>query len=59
VGLGAVIMGLILRWTSYRTMFLCLALDGLLAFVYYYEVVLKRERRELQAEIQVQDLTQE
>ena len=58
VGLGAVTMGLLLRWTSYRAMFLCLALDGLMAFCYYYEVVLKRERRQLQGGIRAQDLTQ-
>ncbi len=48
VGLGAVILGLILRWTSYRTMFLCLALDGLMALCYYYGFVLKGERLKLQ-----------
>jgi len=48
VGLGAVIMGVVLRFTSYRTMFLCLALNALMAFCYYYFLVLKREKTETQ-----------
>jgi MFS family permease len=35
-GLGPVIMGIILRLTSYPTMFLCLALTGLINLNYFY-----------------------
>ena len=55
MGLGAIIMGVILRFTSYRTMFLCLALNALMAFFYYYGFVLKRERRKLQGGTHVRD----
>lgn len=36
VGLGAVIMGVILRFTSYPIMFLCLALTGIINLNYFY-----------------------
>jgi MFS family permease len=36
IGLGPMIMGVILRLTSFPTMFLSLALTGLLGFVYFY-----------------------
>jgi predicted MFS family arabinose efflux permease len=42
VGLGAVIMGIILRWTNYRVMFLCLAFVGVIAFLYFNFFVRKR-----------------
>ena len=35
VGMGPVIMGLILTWTSYRVMFLSLALVGVVNFLYF------------------------
>ncbi|HSB06080.1 MAG TPA: MFS transporter [Thermodesulfobacteriota bacterium] len=41
-GLGPVIMGIILRWTSYSTMFLCLALTGMINLVYFYFFVRKK-----------------
>ncbi|OGP89441.1 MAG: hypothetical protein A2157_13320 [Deltaproteobacteria bacterium RBG_16_47_11] len=43
VGLGAVIMGLVLCWTSYQVMFLCLALIGLINFLYFILFVRKRK----------------
>jgi len=36
LGLGPMIMGVILRLTSFPTMFLCLALTGLFGFIYFY-----------------------
>lgn len=44
VGLGAVIMGIILRFTNYPTMFLCLALTGIINLNYFYFIVRKRKR---------------
>jgi predicted MFS family arabinose efflux permease len=35
-GMGSVIMGVILQVSSYRTMFLCLALTGVLNFVFFF-----------------------
>ena len=43
VGLGAVIMGIILRFTSYLTMFLCLALTGIINLNYFYFFVRKKK----------------
>jgi MFS family permease len=45
LGLGPMIMGVILRLTSFSTMFLCLALTGLLGLVYFYVFV----RRNIQS----------
>lgn len=36
LGLGPMIMGVVLRLTDFPTMFLCLALTGLLGFAYFY-----------------------
>ena len=41
-GLGSVIMGIILQLTSYTTMFLCLALIGILNFLYFHLFVRKK-----------------
>ncbi len=41
LGLGPMIMGVILRLTSFPTMFLCLALTGLIGFAYFYFFVRK------------------
>ncbi len=35
-GLGPMIMGVILQWTSYPFMFGCLAFSGVITFLYYY-----------------------
>ncbi len=43
-GLGPVIMGIILRFTSYRIMFLCLALTGLINLNYFFFLTRKRKR---------------
>ncbi len=40
-GLGPVSMGLILSWTNYQFMFFCLALVGLINFLYYHFCVRK------------------
>jgi len=45
VGLGAVIMGIILRLTNYQVMFLCLAITGVINFTYFYFFVLKKSSR--------------
>ena len=34
-GLGPVLMGLVLNWTNYRVMFLCLAFVGAFNFLYF------------------------
>jgi MFS family permease len=36
LGLGPMIMGVVLRLTNFSTMFLCLALTGLMGFAYFY-----------------------
>jgi predicted MFS family arabinose efflux permease len=41
-GLGPVMMGLILSWTNYRVMFLCLALVGVINFLYFQFSVRKK-----------------
>ena len=41
-GLGPVMMGLILGWTNYRVMFLCLALVGVINFLYFQFSVRKK-----------------
>jgi MFS family permease len=43
-GMGAVIMGIILELTNYTVMFLCLALTGLINFLYFYFAVRKKPR---------------
>jgi predicted MFS family arabinose efflux permease len=43
LSLGPVIMGIVLHSTSYRSMFLCLALMGLINLNYFYFFVKKRE----------------
>ena len=42
VGIGAVMMGLILNWTNYPTMFLCLALVGLINLLYFHFFIKKK-----------------
>jgi MFS family permease len=41
-GIGSVIMGIILQWTNYPIMFLCLALTGVVNLNYFYFFVRKR-----------------
>ncbi len=43
VGLGAVIMGIILRMTNFQIMFLCLTFTGIINFAYFYSFILKTE----------------
>jgi len=38
-GIGPMIMGVILQWTSYPTMFLCLTLIGVINFLYFYYAI--------------------
>jgi MFS family permease len=42
IGLGPVIMGIVLRLTSYPIMFLCLALTGIINLNYFYFFVRKK-----------------
>ncbi len=42
VGVGAAMMGLILNWTSYPTMFLCLALIGVINLLYFHFFIRKK-----------------
>lgn len=44
-GMGAVIMGIILQFTSYRIMFLCLALTGVINLLYFDHAVRKKGGR--------------
>jgi MFS family permease len=44
-GLGPVIMGIIIRLTSYQTMFLCLALTGGINLYYFYVFVWDKGKR--------------
>ncbi len=41
-GIGPVIMGIILRFTSYPTMFICLALAGIVNLIYFYFSIQKK-----------------
>ena len=43
--LGPVIMGIVLRFTNYPMMFLCLALIGIINLNYFYFFVRKKGRR--------------
>jgi predicted MFS family arabinose efflux permease len=45
--LGPMVMGIIIHMTSYPTMFLCLAFFGLINLNYFYFIVRKREKAEL------------
>jgi len=44
--MGAVIMGIILQFTSYRIMFLCLALTGVINLLYFDRAVRKKGGRQ-------------
>ena len=44
-GMGAVMMGIILQLTNYTIMFLCLALTGIINFVYFYFAVRKPSQK--------------
>jgi MFS family permease len=47
-GLGPVIMGIVIRFTDYPTMFLCLALTALINFTYFYFFVRNKGKVRLQ-----------
>ena len=53
VGLGAVIMGVVLRLTNFQTMFLFLALTGVINFIYFYLFVKKKAARSIDNKEQV------
>jgi MFS family permease len=42
MSLGAVIMGIVIQWTSYPIMFLCLAFTGIINLNYFYFSVRKK-----------------
>jgi len=44
MGLGAVIMGVVVRLTSYPIMFLCLALVAVISLGYFYYVMRDRTK---------------
>jgi MFS family permease len=46
--LGPMVMGIVIRWTSYRMMFSCLALICLVSLAYFYYFVRKAERERRQ-----------
>ena len=41
-GMGSVIMGIVLQFTNYLTMFLCLTLTGVINLLYFYFAIRKR-----------------
>jgi MFS family permease len=43
-GLGPMIMGVILEWTSYPVMFLCLILVGIANFAYFHYAIWKEAK---------------
>jgi MFS family permease len=43
-GIGPMIMGIILQWTGYSVMFLCLAFISILNVVYFYYAIVKKGR---------------
>jgi len=43
LGLGPVIMGVVIRLSSYPAMFLCLALTGVINLIYFYSFVREKE----------------
>jgi MFS family permease len=45
-GMGPMIMGIILQWTSYPVMFFSLTLIGLLTFLYSHYAIAKKEERQ-------------
>jgi MFS family permease len=44
-GIGPMIMGVVLQWTSYPIMFLCLTLIGVINFLYFYYAIGKKGER--------------
>ena len=46
-GIGPMIMGIILEWTSYPNMFLCLTLIGVINFLYFYYAIGRKGERGL------------
>lgn len=53
VGLGAVIMGIVLRLTNFQTMFLFLAFTGVINFLYFYLFVMKKADRSIDRKEQI------
>ena len=45
-GMGPVIMGIILQWTSYPIMFACLTLTGVLNLLYFYFTIGRKARKD-------------
>jgi MFS family permease len=43
-GIGPMIMGIILQWTSYHIMFLSLTLIGVINFLYFYYAIVKKKK---------------
>jgi MFS family permease len=44
-GMGPMIMGIVLQWTSYPVMFMSLTLIGILNFLYFHYAIAKKEER--------------
>jgi fucose permease len=40
-GLGPMIMGIILEWTNYSVMFLCLVLTAVINLIFFYFIIWK------------------
>jgi len=43
-GIGPMVMGIILQWTGYSVMFLCLAFISMFNFVYFYYAIMRKGR---------------
>ena len=44
MGMGPMIMGIVIQWTSYPMMFLCLALSGVINFLYFCYAIGKKRK---------------
>ena len=45
MGIGPMVMGIVIQWTSYSTMFFCLTLIGVINFLYFYYVIGKGKKK--------------
>jgi predicted MFS family arabinose efflux permease len=58
IGVGPMMMGIVLEWTSYPVMFLCLILVGVINFVYFHFAIW-REPKEIRAGVRESKITPE
>ena len=58
IGVGPMIMGIVLEWTSYPVMFLCLILVGVINFVYFHFAIW-REAKDIREGMRERKITPE